>query len=72
MGDDNTFKGGVRHPMIIAHPATGVPALFVNADFTTGIDGWTAEESAPLLDYLYRFATRPQFTACRVGSRAWW
>lgn len=58
-------KGAVRHPAIIRHPETGAAALYVNGDFTTHFDGWTTEESAPLLDYLYRFCTQPVFT-CRI------
>ncbi len=53
------------HPVLIRHPETGAQAVYVNGDFTTHFDGWTAEESAPLLDYLYRFVTQPIFT-CRV------
>lgn len=63
------------HPMAIRHPETGQKALFVNGDFTTHIDGWTEAESAPLLEYLYRFATQPEF-CCRFtwseGAVAVW
>ena len=63
------------HPVIIRHPETGRPALYVNPGFTLRFDGWTEEESRPLLDYLYRHATRPEFT-CRFhwheGSLALW
>ncbi|MEQ3707899.1 MAG: TauD/TfdA family dioxygenase [Tateyamaria sp.] len=63
--DPEAYKGGVRHPVIIKHPATGAAALYVNGDFTTHFDGWTVEESAPLLAYLYRFCTQPILT-CRI------
>ena len=63
------------HPVIITHPATGRRALYVNPNFTVGIEGWTAEESRSLLDHLYRHAVRPEFT-CRFrwrnGSIAIW
>jgi taurine dioxygenase len=39
------------------------------------LDGWTEEESRPLLDYLYRHAVRPEFTCrfqWREGSLAFW
>jgi taurine dioxygenase len=37
--------------------------VYVNGDFTTQFEGWSREESAPLLSYLYAFVTQPIFTA---------
>jgi len=63
------------HPVVIIHPISGRPALYVNPGFTLHFEGWSAEESRPLLDYLYRHAVRPEFT-CRfrwqAGSMAFW
>ena len=63
------------HPAVITHPESGKRALYVNPGFTVGFDGWTVEESQPLLGYLYRHAARPEFT-CRLqwksGSLALW
>lgn len=63
------------HPVVVTHDRTGRRALFVNANYTTRFDGWTAEESAPLLAYLYRAAVRPELT-CRhswtVGDMLIW
>ncbi len=53
------------HPMIIRHPITGRKALYVNPVFTVQIEGWTKEESQPLLQYLYQHASHPDFT-CRI------
>jgi taurine dioxygenase len=53
------------HPLVTAHPNTGVPALYVNPVYTTGIYGWTATESAALLGHLYRHSTNENFT-CRL------
>lgn len=73
--DDAAFKGDVVHPVVIAHPATGAPCLYVNGDFTVRFDGWTEEESAPLLAYLYAHAVRAEYS-CRLrweaGSVAIW
>ena len=44
------------HPVVISHPISGRKALYVNAGFTLRFDGWTDEESAPLLAYLYERA----------------
>ena len=54
-----------RHPVVIAHPLSGRKGLYVNPQFTTRIDGWSAEESLALLGYLYTHCARPEFT-CRV------
>jgi taurine dioxygenase len=63
------------HPAVITHPESGRRALYVNPGFTLRFDGWTTEESQPLLAYLYRHAARPEFT-CRLrwrnGSLAFW
>ena len=68
-------KQDAIHPVVITHPQTGKKALFVNPTFTLGFDGWSDEESKPLLSYLYSHATKPEFT-CRFkweeGSIAFW
>ena len=63
------------HPVVITHPESGREVLYVNGGFTLGFEGWTDEESKPLLDYLYSVAVRPEFTcrlAWRKGSLALW
>jgi taurine dioxygenase len=63
------------HPVVITHPESGRRALYVNPGFTLNFDGWTVDESRPLLTYLYQHAARPEFT-CRLrwrnGSLAFW
>ncbi len=63
------------HPVIIRHPVSGRPALYVNPGFTLHLDGWTEQESRPLLDYLYQVATRPEHTyrhRWEPGTVAFW
>jgi taurine dioxygenase len=63
------------HPVIIRHPLSGRPALYVNGDFTVKFEGWSQEESQPLLDYLYAHARQNEFTCrfhWRQGSVAIW
>lgn len=63
------------HPVVIRHPETGRKTLYVNPGFTTHFEGWTAQESEPLLDYLYAHASRPEFQTrfqWREGSIAFW
>ncbi|MFB2351697.1 TauD/TfdA dioxygenase family protein, partial [Priestia megaterium] len=48
---------------------------YVNPAFTTGIVGWTREESLALLGYLYAHAVKPQFVhrfQWKPGSMAIW
>jgi taurine dioxygenase len=63
------------HPVVIRHPDSGRPTLYVNAAFTLRFEGWTEAESKPLLEFLYRHAARPEFTTRFVwaeGSIAFW
>ena len=59
----------VRHPVIQTHPETGKKVLFVNALFTTHIEGLPPLESAEVLQFLWRHATLPEFT-CRFSWHA--
>lgn len=63
------------HPVVVRHPLSGRPSLYVNRDFTVRFEGWSVEESQPLLDRLFDHACRPEHT-CRfsweVGSVAIW
>lgn len=73
----DTARGEYRaeHPVVRTHPETGRKALYVNPAHTVCLSGMSEEESAPILDYLYRHQTRPEFT-CRFvwqpGSLAFW
>jgi taurine dioxygenase len=64
-----------EHPVVRTHPETGRKALYVNVAHTVRFKDMTEEESKPILDFLYRHQTRPEFT-CRFhwepGSIALW
>ena len=74
-GEDRRTEYVAEHPVVRTHPETGRKALYVNVGHTVRFKDMTAEESAPLLDFLFRHQVRPEFT-CRfswqVGSIALW
>jgi len=49
------------HPVVRKHAVTGRPALYVNSSFVTHLEGMTAEESAPILHFLYDHMERAEF-----------
>ncbi len=55
-----------EHPVVRTHPETGRKALYVNLGHTVRFRGMTEQESAPLLEFLFRHQVKP------VGSLAFW
>jgi taurine dioxygenase len=63
------------HPVVIRHPGSGKPALYVNPAFTLRFEGMTREESLPLLMRLFAHAidaSRVHRFAWAPGSVAFW
>lgn len=65
-------KGGVEtpetvHPVVIRHPGSGKPVLYVNPSFTLRFEGQTREESLPLLMKLFAHAMKME----RVHTVVW-
>jgi taurine dioxygenase len=62
-------------PVARTHPETGRKALYVNVGHTVHLRGMNEQESAPLLEFLFRHQVKAEFT-CRwhweVGSLAFW
>jgi len=50
----------VAQPVVRVHPETGRKALYIG-EKVSRFDGMTEEESRPLIDYLVRHATKPEF-----------
>jgi len=80
--EDRTKEQGLEigqfvaeHPVVRTHPETGRKALYVNVGHTVRFQGMTEEESAALLEFLFRHQVRPELTCrfrWRVGSLAFW
>ena len=75
-GSNQPVDGYVaEHPVVRTHPETGRKSLYVNGGHTLRFAGMTEEESAPILDFLFRHQVKPDFT-CRFhwaeGSLAFW
>ncbi|MEI8001084.1 MAG: TauD/TfdA family dioxygenase [Actinomycetes bacterium] len=63
------------HPVGIHHPETGRRTLYVNADYVRHFEGWTPEESRPVLEYLFARAERPEYQyrhRWQVGDLVMW
>ena len=62
------------HPLVRTHPETGRKLLYIGGH-VQGFEGMKDEESEPIIEYLMRHSTRPEFT-CRfrweTGSMAFW
>jgi taurine dioxygenase len=54
------YRDPVSHPVVHRHEA-GYETLYVNPAFTSGIDGFTEDESKALLGYLYEKAMHPNY-----------
>ncbi len=75
LGNAHLATQDAVHPVVIRHPDNGRRVLYVNPGFTTHFEGWTVEESKPLLEYLYAHASRQEFQTrfqWRAGSIAIW
>lgn len=72
--DENARKE-TAHPSVRVHPESGKKCLFINPVYAIRFEGWTEEESAPLLAWLDKHCQRPEFT-CRfnwsAGALAFW
>ncbi len=73
-GDESPFPKAL-HPIVRTHPVTGKKALYVNANFTTLIEGLTEKESDVILGMLCDHIDTPEFHcrfAWRDNSVAFW
>jgi taurine dioxygenase len=60
MQEQKKLNPPVAQPVVRVHPETGRKALYIG-EKVKRFDGMTDEESRPLIDYLVRHATKPEF-----------
>ena len=75
LGNEQAALQDSVHPVVITHPLSGRKSLYVNPGFTLRFEGWTEDESASLLAYLYKHIGQPEH-CCRLqwrpGTLAFW
>jgi len=65
----------ILHPLVHAHPVTGRRALYLDSTTTVGVEGMDEASGASLLEEIYEFATRPEYTYChhwQIGDALLW
>ena len=55
-----------NHPVVVSHPVTNKPVLFVNEGFTEEIVGMSYDESRSILDMLFAHISKTPGLQCRV------
>ena len=60
MQEQKKLNPPVAQPVVRVHPETGRKALYIG-EKVKRFDGMTDEESRPLIDYLVRHATKPEY-----------
>jgi taurine dioxygenase len=64
-----------EQPLVIKHPISGRPALYLNTGRMEGIEGMSADEGFALIDELYQHATQARYEyrhQWRVGDMVIW
>lgn len=57
-GLNTAHRNGVVHPLVLRHPKTGVPALYLNIGLTAGVLGHSPAHSRALMDAVDRHYSR--------------
>jgi alpha-ketoglutarate-dependent taurine dioxygenase len=73
--DDPRTSPGAVHPLVCTHPNTGRRMLYLGRRRNAYLLGLEVADSEALLDELWGFVNRPEFTwehVWRVGDLVWW
>ncbi|MDP5148231.1 TauD/TfdA family dioxygenase [Shewanella sp. ULN5] len=72
---ENVQVSSAMHPVIVIHPESHKPVLYVNKAHTIGFDNWHDDEAFALLNFLYEHGSKPEYTCefdWQPGSVAIW
>lgn len=58
-GLNTAHRNGVVHPLVLRHPCTGIPALYLNTGLTAGVLGYSTAQSRAVMDAVDRHYSRP-------------
>jgi alpha-ketoglutarate-dependent taurine dioxygenase len=73
--DDPRTSPGAVHPLVCTHPSTGRRMLYLGRRRNAYLIGLDLADSEALLDELWSYVDRPEFTwehVWRVGDLVWW
>jgi taurine dioxygenase len=59
---NTAHRNGAVHPLVLRHPKTGIPALYLNLGLTAGVLGYGPERSQALMQAVDRHYSRPGAT----------
>ena len=57
-GLNTAHRNGVVHPLVLRHPHTDIPALYLNTGLTAGVLGYSPDHSRALMDAVDRHYSR--------------
>lgn len=57
-GLNTAHRNGVVHPLVLRHPHTDIPALYLNTGLTAGVLGYSTDHSRALMDAVDRHYSR--------------
>ncbi|WP_308494295.1 TauD/TfdA dioxygenase family protein [Duganella lactea] len=57
-GLSTAHRNGEVHPLVLRHPKSGLPALYLNIGLTAGVPGYSPDHSRALIDAVDRHYSR--------------
>lgn len=64
--DQEACKKGGEHPLVIAHPESGLKNIYANQGFCIKVLGLSTQESDEILDFLFQHLNQPKYYHAHV------